>query len=106
MQLRARILVLLCLLVAIPVFAQVDKGAIEAVALDQSKAPLPRVTVTVTRPETRFTTVVATDASAAARAHALQHAMYNLQSALDGFAPVNERAISILAGRAPKLTGL
>jgi hypothetical protein len=106
MQLRARILVLLCLLVAIPVFAQVDKGAIEAVALDQSKAPLPGVTVTVTRPETGFTTVVVTDASGTARANALQPGMYSVQFSLEGFAPVNERAISILVGQTAKLTAV
>jgi hypothetical protein len=106
MQLRLRTLlsfVLLCL-IAVPLFAQVDKGAVEAVALDQSKAPLPGVTVTVTRPETGFSAVVVTDASGVARANALQPGTYNVQFALEGFAPVNQKAISILVGQTAKLT--
>src|SRR3954470_25021502 len=90
-------IVLLCL-IAVPTFAQVDKGAIEAVALDQSKAPLPGVTVTVTRPETGYTTVVVTDASGTARANALQPGRYDVAFTLDGFAPVNQKSIVILVG--------
>ena len=39
-------LLLLLVLVSLPAMAQVDKGSIEAVALDQSGAALPGVTVT------------------------------------------------------------
>jgi len=105
MLLRARILALLCL-ITVPLFAQVDKGAIEAVALDQSKAPLPGVTVTVTRPETGYSTVVVTDASGTARANALQPGRYSVQFALEGFAPVNQKDIGILVGQTAKLTAV
>src|SRR3954447_17973413 len=104
MQLRARILVLLSALVTLPLLAQVDKGAVEAVALDQAKAPLPGVTVTVTRPETGYTTVVVTDASGTARANALQPGKYDVAFTLDGFAPVNQKSIVILVGQTAKLT--
>jgi len=96
-------IVLLCL-IAVPLFAQVDKGAIEAVALDQSKAPLPGVTVTVTRPETGYSTVVVTDASGTARAGSLQPGKYDVAFSLEGFAPVNQKSIVILVGQTAKLT--
>src|SRR5947209_5269210 len=108
MLLRPRIIlafVLLCL-TALPLFAQVDTGAIEAVALDQSKSPLPGVSVTVSRPETGYSTVVVTDASGTARASALRPGTYNVQFALEGFAPVNQNNVVILVGQTAKLTVL
>jgi len=98
-------IVLLCL-IAVPLFAQVDKGAIEAVALDQSKAPLPGVTVTVTRPETGYTTVAVTDATGTARAGSLQPGRYDVAFSLEGFAPVNQKSIVILVGQTAKLTAV
>ena len=55
------------LLLSVPAFSQVDTGIIEALALDQSKAPLPGVTVTVSRPETGFETSGITDTAGLAR---------------------------------------
>jgi len=96
---------LVCLF-SLPLFAQVDTGAIEAVALDQSKAPLPGVTVTVTRPETGFTTNVVTDASGSARVGVLQPGHYDVTFALEGFAPVTQKSVVILVGQTAKLSAL
>ena len=62
-MMRRLLAVLFLMLSAVAASAQIDKGSIEAVALDQSKAPLPGVTVTVTRPETGYQNVVVTDTS-------------------------------------------
>ncbi len=70
----------LLVLVAIPVFAQVDKASLEAVVTDQSKSPLPGVTVTVAWPETGFEKVPVT-------------------FALEGFAPVKAQKIVLLVGQ-------
>ena len=52
-------------LLSIPALAQIDKASIEAVVLDQSKAALPGVTVTLVRPETGYETSAVTDSSLA-----------------------------------------
>src|SRR5256885_11326196 len=90
MSFRMFTLLVLVLLIAVPTFAQVDKAAIEAVALDQSKAPLPGVTVTVARPETGFSAVAVTDTSGIARFLSLAPGNYSVEFTLEGFAPVKE----------------
>ena len=50
------LLALAIVLITIPALAQIDKGSVEAVALDQSKAPLPGVTVSLARAETGYET--------------------------------------------------
>jgi hypothetical protein len=62
-MLRKLLFAVLVILFAIPSFAQIDKAAVEALALDQAKAPLPGVTVIVRRPETGFAAVDVTDAA-------------------------------------------
>ncbi|MGZ4809815.1 MAG: TonB-dependent receptor [Thermoanaerobaculia bacterium] len=84
-------------------FAQVDKASIEAVAFDQSKAPLPGVTVTVTRPETGFETVSVTDSAGLARFSALSPGEYQVQFALEGFAPLKQSKIVLRVGENAKL---
>lgn len=96
-------LALLLVLLAVPAFAQIDKGSIEALALDQSKAPLPGVTVTVTRPETGYQSVVVTDSAGVARFQALTPGNYEVQFALEGFAPVKQ-ATAIRVGQNAKLS--
>lgn len=94
MMRRALTLLFLICFLALPMMAQIDKASIEAVALDQSKSPLPGVTVTVSRPETGFETVGVTDAAGIARFSALAPGEYNVQFALEGFAPVkNSRTV-------------
>jgi carboxypeptidase family protein/TonB-dependent receptor-like protein len=95
-------LLLLCF-VAVPLTAQIDKASIEAVALDQSKAPLPGVTVTVSRPETGYESVAVTDVSGLARFPALAPGDYQVQFTLEGFAPVKEQKIVLRVGENAKL---
>ena len=99
---RKLLFAVLVILFAIPSFAQVDKAAVEAVALDQAKAPLPGVTVTVRRPETGFEAVDVTDAAGVARFKALAPGKYSVSFALEGFAPVKDQALTLLVGQTAK----
>jgi len=99
---RKLLFAVLVLLFAVPSFAQIDKAAVEAVALDQAKAPLPGVTVTVRRPETGFEAVDVTDAAGVARFKALAPGKYSVSFALEGFAPVKEQSLTLLVGQTAK----
>jgi len=103
-----RWLALLCLLafMAVPAFSQIDKGSIETVALDQSKAPLPGVTVTVSRPETGFETFGVTDISGSARFPALAPGNYEVTFALEGFAPIAAQKLVLRVGQEAKLSAV
>ena len=103
-MIRRLLAVLFLMLSAVAASAQIDKGSIEAVALDQSKAPLPGVTVTVTRPETGYQNVVVTDTSGTARFPALAPGNYEVSFALEGFAPVNTEKITLRIGQEAKLS--
>jgi Carboxypeptidase regulatory-like domain/TonB dependent receptor len=104
MSTRSLLLVTLAfLLLAVPTFAQVDKATIEAVALDQSKAPLPGVTVTVSRPATGFSVMGVTDTSGIARFLSLAPGVYSVQFALDGFGTVKESHLTLVVGQNAKV---
>ena len=102
MSTRSLLLVVLALLLAVPTFAQVDKATIEALALDQTKAPLPGVTVTVTRPETGFSAVAVTDSSGTARFLSLSPGGYHVEFALQGFATMKEK-LTLVVGQNAKV---
>jgi len=102
-MIRRLLAVLLVLFSAATAFAQIDKGSIEAVALDQSKAPLPGVTVTVARPETGYQTVAVTDSSGLANFPALPPGNYEVSFTLEGFAPVNAQKFVIRVGQQAKV---
>ncbi|MEA2490093.1 MAG: hypothetical protein QOH21_1885 [Acidobacteriota bacterium] len=89
---------------AVPAFAQIDKGSIEAVALDQTRAPLPGVTVTVTRPEVGFSTVAVTDSSGSVRFPALTPGDYQVAFALEGFAPISAQRVVLRVGQEAKVS--
>lgn len=97
-------LMLLVCSTAAPVFAQVDKASIEAVAVDQSKAPLPGVTITVTRPETGYEKVAVTDVSGTALFPALTPGNYEVKFNLEGFAPVSAQKLTLRVGQNAKLS--
>jgi hypothetical protein len=103
-----RWLAVLCLLpvLAAPAFAQIDKGSIEASAFDQSRAPLPGVTVTVARPETGFQSVGVTDTSGSARFPALTPGNYEVTFSLEGFAPVAAQKVTLRIGQQSKLSAV
>lgn len=90
--------------VATPALAQIDTGLIEAVALDQSRSPLPGVTVTVTRPETGFETMGVTDTSGTARFPALSPGNYQVRFDLEGFAAVDAQSLALRVGQQAKLS--
>lgn len=100
------VLCLFALTFATPAFAQIDKGSIEAVALDQSKAPLPGVTVTLSRPETGFETVAVTDSTGTVRFLALTPGNYELAYTLEGFAPVPAQRVILRVGQEAKLSAV
>jgi hypothetical protein len=100
---RKLLFAVLATLMAIPTFAQIDKATIEAVALDQAKAPLPGVTVTVHRSEVGLEVIDVTDAAGVARFKALSPGKYQVSFALEGFAPLKEQNLTLLVGQAAKL---
>ncbi|HEX6160323.1 MAG TPA: TonB-dependent receptor [Thermoanaerobaculia bacterium] len=91
---------------AVPAVAQIDKGSIEAVALDQSRAPLPGVTVTVSRPEVGYETNGVTDTTGTVRFQALSPGEYTVGFTLEGFAPVNAQKLTLRIGQQAKLSVL
>ncbi|MCU1231781.1 MAG: hypothetical protein JWO97_4665 [Acidobacteria bacterium] len=101
---KTAVLLAFLLLTSINLLAQIDKGSIEAIALDQARSPLPGVTITVTRPETGFTTTAVTDSAGTARFLALTPGNYRVQFTLEGFAPVAEQNLAIRVGQEAKLS--
>lgn len=101
-MMSTRKLVLLLLLFALPAVAQIDKATVEATVLDQSRAPLPGVTVTLARPETGFRSVEVTDSTGSARFGSLSPGAYTLDFALEGFASVKEQRLALLVGQNAK----
>src|SRR5258708_37250122 len=87
-MLRKLLFAVLVVLFAIPSFAQIDKAAVEAVTLDQAKAPLPGVTVTVRRPGTGVEAADVTQAAGLGRFHALTPGQDHVTFLLDSLAPV------------------
>jgi hypothetical protein len=100
------VLCLFALSMTAPAFAQIDKGSIEAVALDQSQAPLPGVTVTVSRPETGYQSVAVTDTSGTARFPALTPGNYEVAFSLEGFAPIAAQRVVLRIGQEAKLSAV
>ncbi|MBV9494418.1 MAG: TonB-dependent receptor, partial [Acidobacteria bacterium] len=100
---RRILAILLLVVVCLPAWAQVDKASLEAVALDQSKAPLPGVTVTVSRPETGLEVVGVTDTAGTARFLALAPGNYQVAFALEGFAPVKQQQLTLRVGQNAKV---
>src|SRR5947209_10107713 len=98
------LLALAMLFISIDAFAQIDKGSVEAVALDQSKAALPGVTVALSRPETGYEATAVTDTSGVARFLALQPGSYQLSFTLEGFAPVKAQKVTLLVGERAKVS--
>ena len=100
---RTLIFFVLATLIAIPSFAQIDKATLEAVVLDQARAPLPGVTVTARRPEVGLELVDITDSAGVARFKALSPGKYQVSFALEGFAPVKEQNLTLLVGQTAKI---
>ena len=88
---------------AASVAGQVADAVIEIVAVDQSGAALPGVTVTVSRPETGFQQAAVTDAVGFARALALPPGAYEIKLELSGFATVVEKGVVVRVGQTARV---
>ncbi|HUF10399.1 MAG TPA: TonB-dependent receptor [Rhodothermales bacterium] len=93
-----RFLVCLVLCLAVPLTAQVDRASLTATVLDQSGAPIPGVTVTLTRPDTGFTSVLVTDSSGSGRFSTLAPGTYDVEFALEGFASITRNQMVLRVG--------
>lgn len=83
--------------------AQVADGVIEVVAVDETNQVLPGVTITVTRPDTGYSTVIVTDATGSARALALQPGTYSVKVELSGFQGGQQDNLTLRVGQTLKL---
>jgi hypothetical protein len=105
LSIRKLLLALLTLsFAALPLAAQIDKATVDAVAVDQSKAPVPGVTVTLTRPATGLQKVGVTDSAGVARFNSLAPGSYRMDFALEGFAPVKQTNIELVVGQNAKIS--
>jgi hypothetical protein len=84
--------------------AQIADAVIEVIALDESQAVLPGVTVTVAKPDTGFTQNSVTDGSGSVRFIALQPGTYSVKIELAGFTGVNQEGVVLRVGQTAKLT--
>jgi len=100
---RRLLTALFLIFIAASAFAQIDRGSIEAVVIDQSKSPLPGVTVTVARPETGYQTVAVTDSSGSAWLPSLPPGNYEVSFTLEGFAPVAAQKVVLRVGQEAKI---
>lgn len=106
--LRAAAVVALTALLALvgvsgPARAQVSDGVIEVTVVDETNQVLPGVTITVTRPDTGFETVLVTDATGSARALALQPGSYRVKVELSGFQGGTHENLGLRVGQTLKL---
>lgn len=86
-----------------PAAAQVSDGVIEVSVVDETNQVLPGVTVTVTRPDTGFETVLVTDETGSARALALQPGTYRVKVELSGFQGGTQENLVLRVGQTLKL---
>jgi hypothetical protein len=84
--------------------AQVADAVVEVLVVDESKAVLPGVTVTVVRPDTGFAQTGVTGGNGVARFLALPPGIYNVKFELAGFATVNQEGVTLLVGQTAKLS--
>ena len=109
MSTSARLGALLACLVLIgaarpaPLEAQVADAVVEIVAVDESGAALPGVTVTVSRPDTGFLQTIVTDPVGFARAVALPPGTYDITLELSGFASVVEKGLAVRVGQTARI---
>lgn len=91
-------LLVLCLLLPLPIFAQSSAGSISGVITDDSGAALPGVTVVATNVSTRTTRTAVTNSSGAYQLGLLPPATYAVETALDGFQPIRRERVTVNVG--------
>ncbi len=102
-RLPAFVSLLLLLLFALPLAAQVDRGTIELVATDETGATLPGVTVTVRSVETGAEHVEVTATNGVARVLALPPGTYSVRAELAGFATITQEQLALRVGQTARL---
>jgi hypothetical protein len=101
--LKVTLAIALVFATAFPLFAQVDRGIIEAIVLDESGATLPGVTVTARRPETGQQQVEVTGTNGVARFPSLPPGTWELRTELSGFAGAGVDGISLRVGQTARV---
>lgn len=90
----------LLVLAAAPLAAQTTSGALTGTVLDNTGAPLPGVTITVTSPAlVRGTVTAVTDASGAFRFPSLPPGAYTVEASLQGFRSVKKEDFRLGLGQ-------
>jgi hypothetical protein len=83
--------------------AQVADAVIAIVAIDESGAALPGVTVTVSRADTGYVQAIVTDAGGSARALAVPPGVYDVRFELSGFGTLVEKGVGLRVGQTARL---
>lgn len=86
-------------LVPVALQAQVDRGVIEVITLDEQGQLIPGVTVTLARPEVGLELVGVTGGNGVARFPALAPGTYQVQAELAGFARLNQTGLAVRVGQ-------
>ncbi len=82
-------------LFAVPVFAQIDSGAVSGLVRDQSGAAIPSVAVSITNTATNIETRLSTNGSGFYSAPALRPGVYRLLATKEGFAKAQRDAVEL-----------
>jgi hypothetical protein len=98
------LLVVFLALLALPLFAQTDRGVIEVLVLDSSEGVIPGVTVTLTHPDTGARVVEWTGANGLARFVALRPGTYAVRAELSGFGAVTEETLPLRIGQTNRVS--
>jgi hypothetical protein len=93
------ILVVLALVAIAPAYAQQTTGNIVGRVIDEQKAAVPGVTVTITNPATGFKRTAVSDAEGVYRFTALQVGSYDMLLELQGFATIDRKGLQITVGQ-------
>ncbi|HEY0788647.1 MAG TPA: TonB-dependent receptor, partial [Thermoanaerobaculia bacterium] len=94
---------LLLVLFALPLAAQVDRGTSDLVATDETGATLPGVTVTVRSLETGAEHVEVTAPNDIARVLALPPGTYSVRAELSGFATITQEQLPLRVGQTARV---
>ena len=97
------LLVLVCVWIAVPAFAQVQSGSILIKAVDEQNTAVPGATVTLTSPVLPAPQVAVTDSTGVARFSSLSVATYAARVNMQGFQTVNRTDIVVTQGQTVSL---
>lgn len=98
MRVRRTLLLVVCLLLPITVFAQSSTGSISGTVVDDSGSALPGVTITATNSATASSRTVVTNGSGHYQVGLLPPAIYEVAASLDGFQPLRRGGVKVNVG--------